>query len=149
MIDIVLSLIAILISVVSLISTLRKKEYGQFLFIQKEGFTGEIWIKLIKSDIYDIEFLFNDNIRPSRIKVLTLEDVKDSILYFDSSKYANYKSPVFNENSIIKISLNPEVNIKISYKDRFNNQYYQILTSKEITDRKQINKLNLTFGGSQ
>jgi hypothetical protein len=76
-------------------------------------------------------------------------DEKDTPLRFESSKYKNYKNPVFKENTIIKIANNKDLNIRISFKDRYNNRYYQILTIKEITNRKQINKLNLTFGGSQ
>jgi hypothetical protein len=149
MIEIILAITAILISIVSLVSTLRKKEYGQFLFIQKEGFVGEVWIRLIKSNIYDIEFHFVDNVQPSRIKMFMPGDEKDTPLRFESSKYKNYKNPVFKENTIIKIANNKDLNIRISFKDRYNNRYYQILTIKEITNRKQINKLNLTFGGSQ
>jgi hypothetical protein len=148
MIEIILSITAILISIVSLVSTLSKKEYGQFLVIQKEGFVGEIWIRLIKSNIYDVEFNYVDCVQPSRIKMFMPGDENDTPLRFESSKYKNYKNPVFKENTIIKITNNKDLKIRISYKDRYNNRYYQILTIKDITNRKQINKLNLTFGGS-
>ena len=72
MAEIILSITAILISIVSLISTLRKKEYGQFLFIQKEGYIEEVWIRLIKSNIYDINFDFHDYIQPSMINMYTV-----------------------------------------------------------------------------
>ncbi len=149
MIEIILSITAILISIVSLISTLRKKEYGQFLFIQKEDFISEVWIRLIKSNIYDIEFNFVDNVQPSRIKMFMPGDEKDIPLRFESSRYKNYRNPVFKDNVVIKIANHKDLKIKICFKDRYNNRYYQILTTKEITNRKQTNKLNLTFGGSQ
>jgi hypothetical protein len=149
MVEIVLSITAIIISVVSLISTLRKKEFGEFLFIQKEDFISEVWIRLIKSNIYDIEFHFIDDLQPSRIKMLMPGGEKDIPLRFESSRFRSYKHPVFGENSIIKFSSQTDLKIRISFKDRYNNTYFQVLNSKEISNRKQINKLNLTFGGSQ
>lgn len=148
MIEIILSITAILISIVSLVSTLRKKEYGQFLVIQKEGFIEDVWIRLIKSNIYDINFDFLDGIQPSRIKMYMPGDEKDTPLRFENSKFKNYKNPFFQENVIIKIHSHKNLKMKISFKDRYNNKYYQVLNSQEITNRKQINKLNLTFGGS-
>ena len=148
MIEIILSLTAILISVISLISNLRKKEFGQFLFVQKEDYISEIWIRLIKSNIYDIEFHFIDNIQPRRIKMFMPDSEKDIPLRFVSSRFKDYKNPFFKEHTIIKILSDSEIKIKIIYKDRYNNRFYQVLNSQEITDRKQLNPLNLTFGDS-
>ena len=148
MIEIILSLTAILISVISLISNLRKKEFGQFLYVQKEDYISEIWIRLIKSNIYDIEFHFIDNIQPRRIKMLMPDSEKDIPLRFVSSKFNDYKNPFFKEHTIIKILSDSEIKIKIIYKDRYNNRFSQVLNSQEITDRKQLNPLNLTFGDS-
>ncbi|MCF8435195.1 MAG: hypothetical protein K9G37_12035 [Crocinitomicaceae bacterium] len=148
MLEITLSITAIIISIISLVSSLRKKEFGKFLFIQKEGYINEVWIKLIKSNIYDIEFHFIDNIQPKRIKMLSPDSEKDVLLRFESSKHHNFKYSFLNENTIIKITTYSNLNIKILFTDKFNNRFYQVLNSQEITDRKQLNPLNLTFGDS-
>ena len=103
MLEITLSITAIIISIISLVSSLRKKEFGQFLFVQKEDYISEIWIRLIKSNIYDIEFHFIDNIQPRRIKMFMPDSEKDIPLRFVSSKFNDYKNPFFKEHTIIKI----------------------------------------------
>jgi hypothetical protein len=145
MVGVILSVIAVIISIISLISTLRKKEFGEFLFVQKEGV--EIWIRLIKSDVFDVEFEFINNIKPSRIKILYPNESKDIPLWFDSSPFSKFNHSLFSDNSIIKINFHSDLKIKISYNDRFNNRYCQIVEPNQISKRKHINFWKLTFGG--
>jgi hypothetical protein len=147
MIEIILSVIAILISIVSLIATLRKKEFGQFLFVQKEN-DFEIWIRVVKSNIYDVRFDFVNDIKPNRIKILYPNEIKDIPLWFESSNLNELKLPVISDDSILKITNSDGLEIKIYFRDRFNNHYCQILDKSKISNRKHLNCLNLTFGDS-
>ena len=147
MIETILSVIAILISIVSLIATLRKKEYGQFLFVQKEN-DFEFWIRVVKSNIYDLRFDFVNGIKPNRIKILYPNEIKDIPLWFESSNLKDLKLPIITEDTIIKIKNREGLNIRIYFRDRFNNHYCQVLDKTKISNRKHLNCLNLTFGDS-
>jgi hypothetical protein len=146
--ELIISILAVLISTISLFSALRKKEFGEFALVQKDGFISEIWIRVIKSNVYEVEFVFLDEKKASRIKLLNPSDGKDSPLWFNNSTYDNFKIPVAFDNSIFKITNHSGLKIKIKYKDRYNNWYSQQLKYDSISKRKHLNPLNLIFGGN-
>ena len=145
--DLILSFTAVLISVISLASTLRKKEFGEFLNIQTEK-VSEVWISVVKSNLYDVQFEFIEKNKPSRISILKLNETKESTLWFDSSIFRDLKIAIAEEYSIIKFTRPDGMKVKIIFKDRYNNIYCQLLDDSKITQRKHLNPLNFSLGGN-
>lgn len=68
----IFDLIALLISVFALTATLRKKEFGKFVFIKinnpNQG--NDVWLKVIKSEIYELTFkIISNSVIDGRIKL--------------------------------------------------------------------------------
>lgn len=145
--ELIVSILAVLISVISLISTIRKKEFGEFLFVQTER-PSEIWIRVVKSNLYDVCFEFEEKHKPNRIKILKPNELKDDALWFDSSHFDDFRHAVIDDNSILKLTYRSDLKVQITFCDRFNNKYCQLLDEMGITKRKHLNPFNFTFGDS-
>lgn len=142
--------LALLISVFALISTLRKKEFGKFVYVEinKKNVSNDVWLKIIKSDIYDISFKIKSN-HPvnSRVK-LFYPNKTETVLYFLSDNQFDFKISELKASEKIEFTNFNFQQIKISFTDKYNNKYSQILFSDKIKKRYHLNFWNLTFVGS-
>lgn len=147
-IDIV-DILAIAISIIALIATIRKKEFGKFYFQILDKNNNEIWLKVIKSDIYDIKFICEPYKNMScKINILNEYNDKDFVLDFPTEKKPIVQVGLLKENTILKFINCNSTKIHIEFKDKYNNRYSQELLQNKISDRKHKNIWNLTFVGT-
>lgn len=142
--------LAFLISVFALIATLRKKEFGKFVYVEinNKNVRNDVWVKIIKSDIYDISFKIKSNLPVnSRVK-LFYPDKSETVLYFLSDNQFNFKISELKSSEKIEFTNFNFQQIKISFTDKYNNKYSQILYGDKIKKRYHLNFWNLTFVGS-
>ena len=79
----ILDICTLIISVFALLATLRKKGFGKFYFIPKNESRKDVWIRLIKSDLYDIQFICEHYKNMDlRIDVLKPDEDKDEPFVF-------------------------------------------------------------------
>lgn len=145
----IISVIALCISIVALVATLRKKEYGVFYFIPKKENRPHVWIKLIKSDVYDVKFSCEPykNMN-TRIDLLYPESNEDSVWDFISETNPSFEFGSLSENTIVKFRSCDSRIIHITFRDKYNNYYKQTLTQNHVEKRYHKNFWNLTFVGS-
>lgn len=143
-------LIALFLSTIALIATLRKKEFGKFVYIELNSNRKEreFWIKLIKSNVYDVEFtIISKDGFTGRFK---LEKMNENGVPFwfpdDTNKKMNIA--MLSENDKIIINCSEFEKIEIRFKDRFENRYFQTIKNKSCSNRRHINFWNLTFVGA-
>jgi hypothetical protein len=145
----ILDIITLIISLVALVATLRKKEFGKFYFTPKKDKKSDIWIKLIKSDLYDLKFVcepYKDML--CRINLVNPDDGTDLVLEFPSETKPIFEIGLLKQNTTVKFrSCNSSV-IHVEFKDTYNNHYSQKLTQEKISERFHKNFWNLTFVGS-
>ncbi|MES2239004.1 MAG: hypothetical protein V4497_01965 [Bacteroidota bacterium] len=144
-----LDIFTLLISVIALIATLRKKEFGKFYFIPKKENQKDIWIKLIKSDLYDLKFIcepYKD--MKCRINLYDCNTQTDSTIDFPTETEPIFEIGLLKENTIVKFRTCNSSQIHIEFKDKYNNHYTQNLTQERISERRQNNIWNLTFVGT-
>ena len=140
----------LVISISALIATLRKKEFGTIVFvdINNENVRNDIWIKIIKSDIYNVTFkIKSKQTINSRVKLL-YSDKTESVLFFLDNKQISFEIPELKPSERLEITNFTFEEIQIKYIDKYNNRYKQTLKKSKITDRRHINCWNLTFVGS-
>ena len=114
----ILDIVTLFISIIALISTLRKKEYGKLYFIPKNETRKDIWLKVIKSDLYELKIKFE----PYKdmkfiIKVNDFEKNEDILQSFQEELKPIFEMPVLKQNSIIKFTNCNSNLIHIEYRD--------------------------------
>jgi hypothetical protein len=142
-----MDVVAIVISFVALVATLRKKEFGKFVLIRNVNPVEDIRLRLIKSDVYECKF-----------KLLTATKIKIDIKHPNGSNFEPYIS--INElnpkieishipaDSIIKIANGSSKNFRMTYCDKYGNWYCQSISKGKINRRYHKNFWNLTFAGA-
>ena len=142
--------LALLISVFALISTLRKKEFGKFVYVEinNKNVRNDVWVKIIKSDIYDISFKIKSNLPVNSGVKLFHDDKSETVLYFLSDNQFDFKISELKASEKIEFTNFNFQQIKISFTDKYNNKYSQILFSDKMKKRYHLNFWNLTFVGS-
>jgi hypothetical protein len=144
-----MNILALIISIVALIATLRKKEFGKFYFVDLDHNNDDIWIKVIKSDLYDVKFICEPYENMScRINILNENDDKDSVLGFPNETNPIVKIGLLKENAILKFRNCNSSKVHIHFIDKYNNVYNQELNHNKISERKHKNIWNLTFVGT-
>lgn len=145
----IIDVLAFTLSLCAFIATLRKKEYGKFFLIPKNEMQQEYWIKIIKSDLYELKFCIEPykNMK-ARIDVLYPNAEKDSFLFFPEEPNPDFEIGLLTEGTIIKFHNCKTEKIKISFRDKYNNHYSQTILKNSISKRCQKNIWNLTFTGS-
>jgi hypothetical protein len=144
-----LDVFTLIISIIALLATIRKKDYGTFYFISKKEKQDNTWIKVIKSDLYDLKITFEPYKNMQlRITMYNPEDNSESLLDFIKEVQPIFELGFLKENCTLKLnSCNCSI-IHIEYRDKYNNLYRQSLTKNKISKRTHINFWNLTFVGS-
>jgi hypothetical protein len=144
-----LDIFTLIISVIALIATLRKKEFGKLYFIPKNEDQKHIWVKVLKSDLYDLKFICEPYMdMKCRINSYDSNTEKDSTLYFIDETKPIFEIGLLKENTILKFTHCSSSQIHIEYKDKYNNSYTQNLTQEKISTRYHKNVWNLTFVGT-
>ena len=145
----ILDIFTLVISVIAFTATLRKKEFGTFYYINKSEEKSDIWIKLIKSDMYNLKLTCEpySNMKLT-IVVYDPEKDKESVLAFANEDKPIVEAAEIKENSIVKFRNCKTSSIHIEYKDRYNNHYCQKLKQQKINTRIHKNFWNLTFVGT-
>jgi hypothetical protein len=145
----VIDVLTFTISIVALIATLRKKEFGKLYFQELDQNNTDIWLKVLKSDLYDIRIIFEPYKNMScRLKITNEHEEKDSLLAFPNESNPIVQVGLLKVNTILKLSGCNATKIQIQYKDKYNNLYEQELNQNNISERKHKNIWNLTFVGS-
>mgnify|MGYP003611949954 CR=1 FL=1 len=145
----ILDIFTMLISIIALLSTLRKKEYGKFYFIPKNEKEDPIWIKLIKFDLYDLKFSCEPYTNMNcRIDIIDPETQAQSFWCFPSEIKPTFEIGFLKQNTIIKFTHCKSSKINIEFQDKYNNKYSQILTQNNMSKRLHKNFWNLTFVGN-
>ena len=142
--------LSLLISISALIATLRKKEFGTIVFvdINNENVRNDVWIKIIKSEIYNVTFkIKSKQTINSRVKLL-YSDKTESTLFSLNDSQARFNIAALKTDDKLEITNFNFEEIQIKYTDKYNNRYKQTLKKSKITDRRHINCWNLTFVGS-
>ena len=145
----ILDILTLIISLFALTATLRKKEYGKFYFIPKTDTQKEVWVKLIKSDLYDIKFVcepYKDMV--GRIDLLYPDATQNSVWVFLKETKPDFEFGSLKENTIVKFHNCKPTKIHVSYRDKYNNSYSQCITQDNIGRRYHKNFWNLTFVGT-
>ncbi len=143
-----ISILALVISLIALVSTLRKKEFGKFYYIPINESKSDIWIKLIKNNIYDLNITCESyEGMSSRINIYCPDGGKDTVFFIDKTS-PKFELASLKENSIIKFRNCNSNKFKIRFRDRYNNLYSQNMTQKKINERHHKNFWNLTFVGT-
>ena len=144
----IIDIFTLAISIFALIATLRKKEFGKFYFINKNNENDDIWIKVIKSDLYDLKIICEPYTNMScRIKIRKENDDNEEPFFPTESNPIVYLG-LLKVNSILKFRGCNSSKVRIEYKDKYNNLYSQEMTQNKITERKHNNIWNLTFVGT-
>lgn len=144
----ILDIVTLFISIIALISSLRKREFGKLYFIPKES-RKDIWLKVIKSDLYELEIIFEPyNNMNFKIKVYDYDKDEDSLRSFQEEVKPIFKMAELKQNSIIKFINCNSSRIHIEYRDKYNNLYSQNLTQTKIDKRLHKNIWNITFSGN-
>ncbi len=145
----ILDIITLVISLIALAATLRKKEFGKFYFISKKDSKNDIWIKLIKSDLYDLKFVCEPYTNMAcRINLFNPDDDTDLVLEFPTETKPIFEIGLLKQNTTVKFRSCNSSTIHIEFKDKYNNHYSQKLTQEKIFERFHKNFWNLTFVGS-
>ena len=145
----IIDIFTLAISIVALLATLRKKEFGKLYFQVLDQNNEDIWLKVIKSDLYDVKIICEPYKDMScRIKILNEYDDKDSVLSFPNETNPIVQVGLLKVNTILKFRGCNSTKIHIQYKDKYNNLYRQALNQNNISERKHKNIWNLTFVGS-
>jgi hypothetical protein len=144
-----LDIFTFIISVIALTATLRKKEFGRLYFIAKNEQRKDPWLKVIKSDLYDLKFICEPykNMQ-CRIDLYDCDNENKSVFSFPTEKNPTFEIGLLKENTIIKFTNCNSSQIHIEYKDKYNNHYSQNLTQEKISKRRHKNIWNLTFVGT-
>ncbi|MFY7739249.1 MAG: hypothetical protein ACOVQC_01925 [Flavobacterium sp.] len=144
----ILDIVTLFISIIALISSLRKREFGKLYFIPKES-RKDIWLKVIKSDLYELEIIFEPYSNMNfKIKVYDNDKDEDSLISFQEEIKPIFKMAELKQNSIIKFINCNSRRIHIKYRDKYNNLYSQNLTQTKIDKRLHKNIWNITFSGN-
>lgn len=144
-----LDILTLIISVLALTATLRKKEYGKFYLIPKNDTQKEVWIKLIKADIYNVKFKCKPYARMKcRIDLLHPDASKDSALASISELKPSFECGSIKANTIVKFNNCKSTKIHVTFSDKYNNFYSQCITQDDIGRRYHKNIWNLTFVGT-
>jgi|APLak6261690433_1056193.scaffolds.fasta_scaffold08286_2 hypothetical protein len=137
------------ISIIALIATLRKKEFGKLYFIPKSNENEDLWIQVIKSDLYDVKITCEPYKNMSgRIKILKENSETETVLAFPKETKPTVEIAILKVNTILKFRGCNSSRIQIQYKDKYNNCYSQEMTQNDIGKRRHRNIWNLTFVGS-
>jgi len=144
-----LDILALIISVIALAATLRKKEYGKFYLIPKNDTQKEVWVKLIKSDIYDVKIICEPYTGMSgRIDLLYPDAEKDSVWVFISELKPDFEFGSIKADTIIKFHNCKSTKFHVTFRDKYNNLYSQCISQDDIGRRYHKNIWNLTFVGT-
>lgn len=142
-------ILTLIISILALTSTLRKKEYGKFYLIPKNDNQKELWVKLIKSNIYDVKFICEPYSGMSgRIDLLYPEADKNSVWVFIEEIEPAFEFGSLKENTIVKFHNCTSTKIHVTYRDKYNNLYSQCISQDNIGKRYHKNWWTLTFVGT-
>ena len=144
-----LDIFTLTISIIALIATLRKKEFGKLYFITKIQANDHILIQVIKSDLYDLKIVCE----PYKNMSFTILIQKENETEFKLFSFPNETKPIIEigllqTNTILKFKSCNSSKVQIQYKDKYNNHYKQEMSQNDISERKHINIWNLTFVGS-
>lgn len=144
-----MDILALLISIIALVSTLRKKEFGKFFLIQKNDPNKDVWVKVIKSDIYEVKFIC-EPYKGMKCRIDRLEENSKAELAPVFIKEANptYEFGILKSNTIVKFHNCNSTMIHVTFRDKFNNLYSQHISRNKASRRNHKNILNLTFTGS-
>jgi hypothetical protein len=133
---------AVIISIISLWSSLRKMEYGEFyLNINNEKQDFQVLLNLIKSDVFNIEIHFPSTAEDIRVEV-DLEN--NSNFYFSSSQKPKIAISNLKEKSTLVVT-NYTFPIILKYEDRYKNKYSQTILNKESITIRQRKNLRITL----
>ena len=143
-----LDIFTLLISFFALFATLRKKEFGKFYFVPKDNPNQHVWIKVMKSDIYDLKF----TCEPYTNMIYRIDfyhpEIKDDNVIFRNEVNPTFEIGLLTQNTTVKFSSCKSSKIQVEYSDKYNNKYIQIVTQEKISKRRHKNFWNLTFVGS-
>ena len=145
-----IDILTIIISVFALIATLRKKEFGKFSFVKinNPNVRNDVWIKVIKSDIYDLSFKIKTFEKTSSRLKLFYPDNSETVLFFLDENQLKFAITELKAGSKLEFTDFNFDKIDIRYTDKYNNSYTQTLIKDKIGNRKHKNIWNLTFIGS-
>ncbi len=144
----ILDVFTLLISFIALTATLRKKEFGLLYFIPKTQSEQHVWIKVIKSDIYDLKFTCEPYKKMScRIDFYHPINPNNTFFFLDEIN-PKFEIGLLAENTTVKFSNCKSSIIHAEFKDKYNNKYKQTITQEIISKRRHENFWNLTFVGS-
>ena len=120
----ILPIFSILISLVTLVTILRKMEFGEFsIFKSHDKIENDARLKVIKSDIFNVTLKFNQDIK--NIRVMQIHN-GDTNTYFGKSEMEYIEIPKLDENTILLVS-NITAKFDICYYDRFGNRFIRTL----------------------
>lgn len=145
----VLDVFTLVISILALCATLRKKEFGRFYFIPKNENRNDVWIKSIKSDLYDLKFTCEPYSNMNLSIILIIPNTEKETFYgFLKETKPIIEIASIKENTIVKFVNCSSTKIHIEFKDKYDNHYTQSFTQEKINRRFHKNFWNLTFVGS-
>jgi len=144
-----LDITAIILSIFAFLATLRKKEYGEFYFVKNKGNNKDILFKTIKSEVFEViiqPYLGRD----SNVRLILLDPncSKEKNVNFTSNEDKNFEFGSIKNGTILKVSGQNIKSLQITYKDKYNNKFSQVITKNKISKRSHKNIWNLTFIGS-
>lgn len=146
-----ISVFALLISIFALVATLRKKDFGTFYFVPllEEKYKNCVWLKLIKSDVYDITIIIEKSVNLNcRLEFYNPDTDKVEIVAFLDNNNNNCKIGHLKANTILKFTHCGSNKISFTYNDKYNNKYTQSVKENILKRRFHINFYNLSFVGS-
>jgi hypothetical protein len=145
----ILDIFTLCISIVALLATLRKKGYGKFHLVLSNNKKNGIWIKLIKSDIYEVKLTCEPyDGMAGKICLLYPDTENDSFYDFINELNSEVEFGSIKVDTILKLKYCESTKIYISFRDKYNNLYYQWINQNKISRRIHKNMLNLTFTGT-
>jgi hypothetical protein len=139
----ILSACSFLVSLITLITVLRKMEFGEFsIFKSHDKIEFDARLKVIKSDIFNIKIIFKPGTEDKR--VMQIIDGDTNTYYTESG--TNYiEIPKLTEETIL-ICSNINTQFQISYFDRYGNEFSQIVDeSRKSINRRKVIKRTLVF----
>jgi hypothetical protein len=138
-----LPIFSFLISIVTLITILRKMEFGEFsIFTSHDKIEYDARLKVIKSDIFNVTLKFNQDIK--NIRVMQIHN-GDTNTYFGKSEMEYIEIPKLDENTILLVS-NITAKFDICYYDRFGNRFIQTISeSRRTISKRKVIKRTLVF----
>jgi hypothetical protein len=144
-----LDITAIILSIFAFLATLRKKEYGKFYFVKNKGENKDLLFKLIKSDVFEVK-IQPDLSKDSGLRLILLDPnfLDEKNVNFTSYEDKNFEFGSIKNGTLLKVSGQNIKSLQITFKDKYNNKFSQVITKNNISKRSHNNIWNLTFIGS-